>query len=171
VPHIAYIALGSNEAPEQHIEAALDCLAEATALVALSTFYRTPAIGRPEQPHYLNGVAKIATDLAPRPLKFDVLRRIESDLGRRRSADKFAARPIDLDILLFDSLTMDEPDLVLPDPDLMQRPFLVAALLDCWPDAALPDGTALRGHFAPDVMAALEPAQAFSAHLKQRFFP
>lgn len=171
VSHVAYIAVGSNLVPESHIEAALGQLAACTALLGVSRFYRTPAIGRTEQPDYLNGVVKLGTGLSVRALKFELLRGVEANLGRVRSADRFAARPIDLDILLFDSLVVAEGDLVLPDPDLLQRPFLCAALLDCWPDAVLPDGTPVRGLFAPEVLAALKPAQAFSAQLAKRFFP
>lgn len=168
---VVYIALAGNIEPERHIEAALERLAAQVHLLALSNVYRTPAIDRPEQPPYLNGVAQARTDLSARALKFEVLRPLESMLGRVRTADKFAPRGIDLDILLFGNQTHDEPDLIVPDPDLARRPFLAAALLDCWPEAALPDGRVVRGLFPAEALAALERAQAFSAHLKQRFCP
>jgi len=116
-----YLAVGANLEPWKNIPAALARLAESMAITGVSTFYCTPALNRPEQPDYLNGVVAVACSMTPRSLKFEILRPIEVLLGRTRSADKYAARPIDLDILIFGDLIVNEPDLRIPDPDLSER--------------------------------------------------
>ena len=63
-------------------------------------------------------------------MKFGVLRAIERELGRVRTGDAYAARTIDLDILLYDDLVVEEEGLTLPDPDICRRPFLFLPLLD-----------------------------------------
>jgi 2-amino-4-hydroxy-6-hydroxymethyldihydropteridine diphosphokinase len=155
---LAYIGLGSNVSPQANIPRALELLSQAVRLSALSTFYRTAPVGPSGQPPFVNGVAQVRTDLPPRPLKFEVLRRIEAALGRRRGPDKYAPRPIDLDVLLYGDLIVDEPDLVLPDPDLRTRPFLAAALLELAPAMVLP----VAG--SPG-----EPLAEFSRGLRERF--
>jgi len=136
---IAYIGIGSNVDPIENIPRAIEILARETDILAVSTFYRTEALGRPGQPEFLNGVCRIATSLEPRPLKFGVLRSIERALGRVRSEDKYAPRPIDLDILLYGEAILEEDDLRIPDPEIRTRPFVAVPLLELAPDAALPD--------------------------------
>lgn len=84
---------------------------------------------------FLNAAARIETSLSPRDLKFGVLRPLEEKLGRRRSADRYAPRPIDLDIAIFGSLVVDEPDrgLVIPDPEIATCAHLALPLADLEP--------------------------------------
>lgn len=135
----AFVGVGSNIEPRRNIQAALVRLARRVRVTGVSTFYRTPALDRPDQPAFLNGVWRIETDLAPRALKLDVLRGIERSLGRVRTADRYAPRTIDLDLLLYGDLTVDEPDLRIPDPDIRKRPFIVVPLLELAPDLVMPD--------------------------------
>jgi 2-amino-4-hydroxy-6-hydroxymethyldihydropteridine diphosphokinase len=135
----AFIAVGSNIDPSKNIAASLLALKALVKITAVSNFYRTPAVGRPGRPDFLNGVIKIQTGLDPRRLKFDVLRKVESQFHRVRSADKFAARTIDLDVILYGSLVIDEPDLRLPDPAIRTYPFVAIPLLELAPDLILPD--------------------------------
>jgi len=115
-----FIAVGSNIEPEKNIRNALKLLARQFSVAGISTFYRTPAEGRPEQPPFVNGVVEIETDLHPADLQ-ELLRRIETKLGRKRTADKFASRTIDLDIV------SDEE---------MGRPFVAVPLGELAPDLA-----------------------------------
>jgi dihydroneopterin aldolase/2-amino-4-hydroxy-6-hydroxymethyldihydropteridine diphosphokinase len=124
----AFIGVGSNIAPEKNIREALRLLARLVRIVAISTFYRTPAIDRPSDPDFYNGVVAIETDLRPMALKSKVLRKIEAALGRRRSADKYASRTIDLDLLV----------LTPPDPDILNRAFVAVPLAEIEPDLLLP---------------------------------
>ena len=136
-----FIAIGSNIEPEKNISAALLALKEYLTITALSNFYKTTAVGTTAQPDFLNGVVKIKTALQPRQIKFDILRKIEERLGRIRTADKFAPRTIDLDLILYGTLIIDEPDLRLPDPAIRTYPFVAIPLLELAPNLILPDTT------------------------------
>jgi 2-amino-4-hydroxy-6-hydroxymethyldihydropteridine diphosphokinase len=135
----AFVAIGSNINPEENITRALTALKTHASITAVSTFYRTAAVDRPDQPDFANGVIKIRTARPPREVKFDVLRKIEDQLGRVRSADKHAARPIDLDLILYGAMVIDKPDLHLPDPTVRIYPFVAVPLLELACDLVLPD--------------------------------
>ncbi len=135
----AFVAVGSNIDPEVNIVRALDLLMERVRVTATSKFYRTAPIGRPQQAEYANGVWSIETDVGPHGLKNGMLRPIEARLGRGRSSDKYAPRQIDLDVVLYNDAVIDGPDLVLPDPDIRRRAFLVVPLLELAPEMVLPD--------------------------------
>jgi hypothetical protein len=64
--------------------------------------------------------------------------RVEADLGRRRSSDKYASRPIDLDLLLYDDCVLSNNQLTLPDPDILERAFVAIPLCELAPDLLLP---------------------------------
>ncbi|HNR32129.1 MAG TPA: 2-amino-4-hydroxy-6-hydroxymethyldihydropteridine diphosphokinase [Candidatus Hydrogenedentes bacterium] len=165
-----FVSVGANIEPERHIPAALDLLREAVPITAISTFYVTAPIGAPEQADYLNGVVAVECTAAPRAFKFETLRAIEAALGRVRTADRFAARTIDLDIALFGDTVLREPDLEIPDPDLRSRPFLVAAILELAPVYRLPDSGAPLAALLHDAdRACLRPAVAFTRNLRERF--
>lgn len=147
---IAYVAVGSNIEPGRNVPAAVEMLGEQVEVCGVSTFYRTPAVGpdgqtRPVRPgsrqvaadDFLNGVLAVRTARPARELKFDVLRAIEDRLGRVRSADKYAPRTIDLDIVLYGQAVIDEPDLEVPARDV-DRPFVALPLLELAPELVLP---------------------------------
>ncbi|MHB9036300.1 MAG: 2-amino-4-hydroxy-6-hydroxymethyldihydropteridine diphosphokinase [Armatimonadota bacterium] len=167
---VAYIGVGSNIEPERNILAALRVLALKTRLVAVSTFYGTEAIGPPGSPMFYNGVAKIETDLTPRELKFGVLKAIEVSLGRKRSGDKFAPRTIDLDLLLYDDLTVRENDLVIPDPDIGDREFVAKPLLELDPNVVMPDtGVRLADVLNATHISVMSPLTEFTTKLLEEF--
>jgi 2-amino-4-hydroxy-6-hydroxymethyldihydropteridine diphosphokinase len=113
-------------------------LAQETVVRAISTVYLTEPIDHPEQPLYYNCVVEIETELTPRELKPRVLRGIEQMLNRECNEDRYAARTIDLDLILYDDLVIDQTDLVLPDPDIVLRPFLAIPLHELAPGLVLP---------------------------------
>lgn len=165
-----HIAVGSNIRPEDNIPRALDRLNRHVPIKAVSMFYRTAPINRPEQPDYLNGVVAAEYAGALHDLKFDLLRRIEAAAGRVRGADPWAARTLDLDIALCGGMVVNAPGLVVPDPDIRTRPFLAAALLELEPDLVMPDSlTPLKQEVAPDALAGLTPDPVFSQSLKERY--
>jgi 2-amino-4-hydroxy-6-hydroxymethyldihydropteridine diphosphokinase len=135
----AYVAIGSNIEPQDNILQSLLMLKSYVTIAAVSNFYRTSPVGRPEQPDFINCVVKIRTDRSPRELKFEVLRKIEEKLGRVRSEDKFAPRTIDLDIILYGTTVLDEPGLCLPDPSIRRYPFVAVPLAELAPELILPD--------------------------------
>ena len=146
----AFVSIGSNIDPEINVRSAVLRLRITARVKAISTVYRTEPVGPPGQPSFYNCVVEIETDLAPRDLKFRLLRRIESELGRTRGSDKFAARTIDLDLILYDDLVMTAEDLTLPDPDILHRPFLAVPLQELAPGLVLP-GSGL--HISEAVLA------------------
>ena len=141
----AFVGVGSNLDPEANVPAALRLLARKVRVAAISIFYATEPLGRPEQPVFYNGVIEIETDIPARELKRGVLRPIEAALGRQRTADRYAARTIDLDLLIYGELVAEEEDLALPDPEIAGRAFLAVPLAELAPEVALPgDGRPLR---------------------------
>jgi 2-amino-4-hydroxy-6-hydroxymethyldihydropteridine diphosphokinase len=143
----AYIALGSNLAePARQLQQAIDALAilPLSKLVARSSLYRSPALVAPGcsgQPDYLNAVAAIDTALAPQAL-LAALQQIEHSQGRVRN-ERWGARTIDLDLLLYGDLQLQSVALTLPHYALTERGFVVLPLLEIAPDLILPDGRAL----------------------------
>lgn len=135
----AFVAVGSNIDPQANIPRALSILKTYLSITAVSSFYRTTAVDRPDQPDFANGVVRIQTARPPGEVKFDVLRRIEGQLGRIRSTDKYAARTIDLDLILYGTVVIDKPDLHLPDPSIRIYPFVAIPLLELACDLVLPD--------------------------------
>ena len=103
--HHAFILLGSNIQPEINIRVAIRRIQDSVELLQLSPVWETPAIGS-AGPNFLNQVIYIATNQGPETLK-DVLRQVESDLGRVRTLDKNAPRTIDLDILIYDKKILE----------------------------------------------------------------
>jgi len=104
--HLAYLGLGTNISPETNLTRALSLLRNAVQVIAVSKAWNTPAVGT-EGPDFLNAAVAIHTELSPDELKSRVIRKIENQLGRVRTEDKNAPRPIDIDILIFDNKLFD----------------------------------------------------------------
>src|SRR5690606_35969778 len=132
--------LGDPAAQLQRAEAALAGSPE-SRLVAMSPYYRNPAIGPGEQPDYLNAVAALETSLAA-PALLDWLQSIERHQGRVREPRR-APRPLDLDILLYGHQVVAPSRLQIPHPRLAERAFVLRPLSDLDPALVLPDGSAL----------------------------
>ena len=103
----------------------------------VSSLYETEPVGGPPQGKYLDGVAEIRTMLAPRTL-MALLKEIEKKVGRTPSDVRWGPREIDLDILLFDDIIIDEPDLKIPHPLLHLRDFMLEPICEIAPDAVHP---------------------------------
>lgn len=132
----AYVGLGSNlDGPERRIRQALlalDVMAQ-TRLVRHSRLYRTAPWGRGEQPDFVNAVAQLSTGLAPRPL-LDALLALELEQGRRRDGTLWGPRTLDLDLLVYGDLRLDEPGLSLPHPRIAGRAFVLLPLAEIAPE-------------------------------------
>jgi 2-amino-4-hydroxy-6-hydroxymethyldihydropteridine diphosphokinase len=140
----AFLGLGSNLGDRlTNLQGAVDALQEEPGLrvTASSRVWETVPVGGPPQPDYLNAVIRVETDLSARDL-LEVGRRVEARLGRVRK-ERWGARTIDVDVLLFDEEEIQEEDLVVPHPRLSQRAFVLLPLLELVPDPVLPDGTRL----------------------------
>ncbi len=109
--HDVYLLLGANISPALHMRAALYLLRNYVEIKAISPVWETPAVGS-NGPNFLNLAVHITTFFTPEELKIHVLRKIESKLGRTRTEDKNAPRPMDMDILIYDNQSL-EPDIWL----------------------------------------------------------
>ena len=121
---IAYIALGSNLGDrEEHLERARSALAAlpGTRLLRASSVEETAPVGNVPQGPYLNQMVAIETELAPREL-LDRLHEIERSAGRVRGV-RWGPRTLDLDIVVFNGTTVNEPDLLVPHQELPNRDF------------------------------------------------
>ncbi|MBX8635931.1 MAG: 2-amino-4-hydroxy-6-hydroxymethyldihydropteridine diphosphokinase [Thermoplasmata archaeon] len=123
-----YLSLGSNLEPEKNIRLALGELFRNPGVIGLSTVYRTSPIKSVEQPDFYNCVARCETSVGPHELKFTILREIEARLGRKRVANRYAPRTIDIDLIIYGEECFDERGLHIPDPDIRHRPFLAFCL-------------------------------------------
>jgi 2-amino-4-hydroxy-6-hydroxymethyldihydropteridine diphosphokinase len=131
----AYVALGSNLGDrEAHLAAALGALRARPGIrvTSVSKLYQTAPVGPPPQGPYLNAVARLRTRLAPRALLACLLE-IEAAEGRLRETGRWSARTLDLDLLFYGSLTLDEPGLRVPHPRLHERAFVLEPLCELAP--------------------------------------
>ena len=166
----AFIGVGSNIEPERNIVEALSVLASRMPLLALSSFYFTVALQDRAQCDYINGVVLIECHCSPKSLKLDILRPIEKGQGRVRSEDKYASRPIDLDLLAYGDVVVEEAELSIPDPDLREHGFLQVAMLEVAPDFVFPDtGEKLSCMVGEQDARSLRRATEFTLRLKERF--
>src|SRR3990172_746957 len=137
MPTIAYIGIGSNVGDRKdHCRKAIELLAEAGRVIHVSSLYYTEPVGYKEQEDFINAVAAVETDCTPAEL-LSRCRSIEDRLGRTRAV-RWGPRTIDLDILLFGDLVVDEPDLVIPHPLMATRKFVLAPLAEIVPTAFHP---------------------------------
>jgi 2-amino-4-hydroxy-6-hydroxymethyldihydropteridine diphosphokinase len=131
--------LGDREATIRRALADLDTI-EGITVTRVSRLLESVAVKPegedPDAPGYLNGVALLSTTLSPRALLAE-LNRVEREHGRVRT-ERWGDRTLDLDIIAFGTLTVDEPDLTIPHPRAAERDFVLAPWLDVDPDAALP---------------------------------
>lgn len=151
----AYIGLGSNlEDSVAHVTQArveIAALAEVIEL-GFSALYRSLPVGPQDQPDYVNAAMRIATALPA----IDLLRRlqaIENRHGRVRG-QRWGARTLDLDLLLYDSQIIEQPDLIVPHPELAKRAFVLYPLAELsLPDLMVPglgSLSELMTHCRPD---------------------
>ena len=136
----AYVALGSNlDDPCAQVGRAFDALARLpdTRLVARSPSYRSPPLGPVSQPDFVNAVAGLLTQLAPRAL-LDALKSLEAALGREAPVVRWGPRRIDLDLLVHGAARVEEPGLSVPHPGLAERAFVLLPLADVAPDLEVP---------------------------------
>jgi 2-amino-4-hydroxy-6-hydroxymethyldihydropteridine diphosphokinase len=133
----ALVAFGGNVGD---VRATLDralgqfCDGTIVRLIARSSDYRTPPWGVTDQAPFVNLCAEVATELAPHDLLARGLE-VERALGRDRAKERrWGPRPVDIDLLAYDDLTLDDADLTLPHPRLFERAFVLVPLAEIVPD-------------------------------------
>lgn len=133
-----YLGLGANLGDrEANLRAARERLQErGVELERCSSLYETEPWGVRDQPRYLNAVCRGRTALSPQEL-LRLAKQVERDLGRRPGV-RYGPRPVDVDILLYDDLALDTPDLTIPHPRLAERGFVLVPLAELAPELVVP---------------------------------
>lgn len=142
---IVFVGLGANLGnPLAQAQTAIEAInqIEKTTVEQVSPFYRSKPLGPQNQPDYLNAVLKLNTQLSPLTL-LTQLQTIELHLGRVRKEERWGARTLDLDILLFDDQVINNERLTVPHYDMKNREFVLYPLFDIAPDLVFPDKTIL----------------------------
>jgi len=107
------------------------------ALIARSSDYATPPWGDEDQDPFINACVEIETDLDPHALLF-VMQKVEQKFGRTRDKERqWGPRTLDLDMIAYDDVSMQKPDLTLPHPRLFERAFVLVPLAEIAPDRVI----------------------------------
>ena len=137
MPQLAYLSLGSNVGDRvAHLRDAIARLESIGRVVSVSSFYETEPVEVTDQPWFLNGAVGLETALTAEQLMAELLQ-IEQEMGRRRIQKK-GPRTIDIDILLFDDLILDSPDVTIPHPAMQERRFVLEPLAEIAAEARHP---------------------------------
>jgi 2-amino-4-hydroxy-6-hydroxymethyldihydropteridine diphosphokinase len=146
----AFIALGGNVGDVQSTfdrAIAILCDGAAVRLKARSSDYRTPPWGRTDQPYYINAVIAVTTSLSPHELLARA-QECERALGRDRGREqRWGPRAIDIDILAYGDVVINDAELTLPHPRLFERGFVLVPLAEIAPDQDI-DGVIVRDALA-----------------------
>lgn len=137
---IVYLGLGSNLAePLEQVKSARKAIAQIVDLqeLACSSLYRSLPMGPQDQPDYINAVMAVRTSLSPQDL-LNSLQAIEKVHGRERKGQRWGARTLDLDILLYGDQLIDLPELTVPHSGIADRSFVLYPLSEIAPELIIP---------------------------------
>jgi 2-amino-4-hydroxy-6-hydroxymethyldihydropteridine diphosphokinase len=140
ISHTVYISIGSNIGkPEENCRKGISALRKTNGiqLKKMSKFYETEPVDYKDQAWFINAVVEIKTILDPIKL-FNYLKLIEKKIGRSENSIRFGPRILDLDIIFFDDVVMETPDLVIPHPRMDERHFVLKPLCDINPNLVHP---------------------------------
>lgn len=140
-----YIGIGANLGdPLRTVHSAVDALGKLpkSQLVQMSPLYESQPMGPQDQPNYINAVARLDTELEPLQL-LDFTQQIEQDHGRIRKDERWGARTLDLDILLYGDHCINNERLTVPHYGMRQREFVLYPLHDIYPSYIFDDGCTL----------------------------
>lgn len=136
---LAFVALGGNiDHPIARLLAVMgefDALPR-TRLLRASSLYRTAPVGYDDQPDFINAAVLLETELSPNALMTELLA-METRHGRVRQM-RNGPRTLDLDLLLYEDMILDDAELILPHPRLHMRPFVLVPLLEIGPNCIIP---------------------------------
>lgn len=131
--HTVFLALGSNLGDRlDNLKTAIRRMSPRVQVIAESPIYETPPWGYLEQPAFLNQVVQGNTRLKPETL-LTYLKQLEIEMGRTPTV-RYGPRLIDIDILFYDDLILDKPNLAIPHPHLHERAFVLVPLADIAPE-------------------------------------
>lgn len=157
LPEITLGFGGNLGEPARTIGAALRRLGEdGVTILARSRLYRTQPWGPVAQPDFLNGCALARTDLGPRDL-LALTQRVEAEFGREREV-RWGPRTLDIDILTYGDVAIDEPGLTIPHPRMTERTFVLVPLTEIAPDRIV-SGRAVRDWAATTDRSGVTPVE------------
>ena len=156
----AYLSLGSSLDKERNLPAGVRLLARHGRVVAVSAVYETDPVGNSGDPTFLTAALILETSLDPLALKETVLRAVENQLGRQRTADPNAPRTFDADISLFNDQILELGHRHIPDPEILQYAHIAIPLADVAPTYCHPE----NGKTLAEIAAGLSA----SARLRRR---
>lgn len=142
--HHVYIAIGSNlENPINQVTSAIKALSKLpkSHLNKASNLYQSPSLDN-DQPDYINAVILLETYMNAHDLLTE-LEQVEAEHGRTRTTRRWGPRTLDLDLILFDALSINTPRLIVPHPEFHKRAFVLVPLYEIAPDLVLPSGKKL----------------------------
>lgn len=144
-----FLSLGSNRGdPAALVEAAMAAMTASPGirLRARSSLYRTAPVGPVAQDWFVNAAIRIETALSPDAL-LAACHTVERELGRKRDAEiRWGPRPIDIDIIAYDDLALEQPGLTLPHPRFSERAFVIVPIFEIAPDAVI-GGMSIRDRY------------------------
>lgn len=134
-----FLSIGSNIDKENNVRRFLRLLRSdrRVTLLAVSPVYENAAVGPTGQPPFLNLAVEVDTELAPEAM-FRKTRRWERELGRKRSADKYAPRTLDVDLILYDNVVGRFSEFTLPHPQLAKEGFVLLPMAALAPELKHP---------------------------------
>lgn len=142
-----YLALGSNVEPRRYLRLGITELRKRFGVLQLSSIYRNSSVGF-DGDDFLNLVVGLESDASPAEIHA-ILEDIHLLANRQRGESQYAARTLDIDILLYDSLVLDEPPLRLPRPDILEYSFVLGPLAEIAPALRHPEtGRLITEHWA-----------------------
>lgn len=136
----AFIGLGSNlSEPRKQLQMATQAIRQIpdSHMKKVSGVYKTSPMGPSDQNDYLNAVIELETELDAKSL-LDHLQKIENDMGRKRQGERWQARNIDLDILLYGNEVIDTAELIVPHPGMHERAFVLYPLQELDAQISIP---------------------------------
>ena len=159
-----YLGLGSNVEPRRYLRLGIRELGQKFGVLELSNVYRSKAVGFAGE-DFLNLVVGLNTDQSPEEIH-EVIEAMHVLAGRQRGESRYSPRTLDIDLLLYDDLILDEPPLRLPRADILKYSFVLGPLAEIAPDLRHPQtGKLITEHWAefdkdshPLVAADLEAA-------------
>ncbi len=146
---VAYLGLGSNIGDrDANLRKAMSMLESSGELriIRRSSVYQTRPVGYSEQPDFLNMVIKVKSSLKAREL-LRLCLGVEERMMRKRGI-RWGPRIIDIDLLLYDNLVLEDSELTLPHPEMTHRAFVLVPLLEIEPELVMPDGSSVGEHLA-----------------------
>ena len=146
IESLCYIGLGSNLGSSiGYLNSAIDSLRSDDRIqdIQVSNFYTSKPHGPQDQPDYVNAVARFFSSYAPHDL-LCALQQIEKDNDRKRNGERWGARTLDLDLLLYDNIIINTETLTVPHPWMCERSFVLYPLQELSPKLVFPDGRTLE---------------------------